>query len=457
MNPEVKKICAKFKGKTLEQYLDEHLIEQEPLTPMNPDAFEVFQKNFKGSEPVTLASTAAHAGLIQWDHPLLVCEVTLVGMKNLLEGKEVIPILNASSVPFSNQTHPGAIDLTRFYSKDGKPLKKYAIRGASRVCVRKAPPVTQEEVEKFLEKFSEVAKFPSSFPSLRMDRYELLVKFFKELPKHGKFMDQCIWLSSELWPFLYEDSVAKRASRLRTISSESMQYLDENPMADKKQRDALLTLEKRYNFWCHSPNYYRGWCKCGRLFPLEMRKDGSKIYLEGHCIKPGCEHHGKDADKYSVEVSDIPEAVRKVELNETLFIWFYKAWLLAGINVMGGCGQVEYLAHYKKGYADFFKLSGQKKRLEMLKGRRTDRLITNLFNIHNGNGTEKSGSQIVLEGGLTEDLLGQLLGMNVGRLLDVQDIFIDAFIDKKEVDYRKVASVLNSSELKGLITNGPVA
>lgn len=449
MEESLKSLYNKCKGWSLEKYVRDHLLVTDDITPLSEEAFEAFQKNFKSKEPVRVASTAAHVGIIQWDVHHFISETVLANFMKLLSGGESIPILVFDSIPFTNTTRPGLIDLSNLKSKTGGNAGKFVFRGRSHVYASHAPPISQEEIDRFMKKFKKVGAFEGHFPTLDKGRFDFFCERVESIPEYGKtFRNQALKFSSDLWPYLFDDELAKEVDPLWSALFDDLELYETNIFADKKSRDVLLDMQKKYKLWCHAPNYFKGMCKCGRPFPLDLKDEGGKTYLQGKCESPACGHGNQD---YSVEVGDIPEAVKKRELRDTLFIRFYKLWALAGIDTVGGCGQIEYLARYKEAYIELLTRTGRKDEAALLAKRKSNKMLTSIFAPLNRDGTPKSGTQTLLEGGLSRDFLTSLSKMKFGKLLDLENIYIDSFLWGLPADYGKARSMVEGSELEGLV------
>ncbi len=100
---------------------------------------------------------------------------------------------------------------------------------------------------------------------------------------------------------------------------------------------------------------YKG---CGREFPLREASIGGRACLTGNCRYHSCRYYG--SKKFVVEIEDIQAALSRGDLHDTLFVFFYKLWGLAGIEVMGGFNQVEYLAAFKERLIELFAQIGNR-------------------------------------------------------------------------------------------------
>gem|GEM_PF-5131065 len=407
------KLKEEFRNKTLLEYVNEHLLKEREFLPLDMEAYEVFCKNFK-QKNVRRISTGSHMAFLQWEESFGLGENILVNLVSLLNGTENAISAPCSRITFKNSTRPGSVDLSGSGGNSAK-LSRYTLRGRSKITLNKAQKITEQEMESFLRSFYKLQKNAPMFKFANQDKLSLFISYARQMAKRGEtFNEQCSWFSSQLWPHLFSDI---KASSLIIKPIEDLQVKRENLLANRRLRE-LLEKYFRDSYGALSSTYfYYGSCKCGIEFPLEKREDGELIYLEGNCLDKNCLHFG--SQKYGVEVNDIIREVEKKNLNETLFISFYNIWALAGIDVLGGFNQAEYLKEFRDKLCLIFEEIGEKKRSGILRKRATNLLDLGVIAAFNQDGMPKSGSQVFLEGGLDKKYIEQFSRLNFSKIIDV--------------------------------------
>lgn len=409
--PELMKLRKEFQNKNLSQYLNEHLLKKRELNPLNEDAFETFQKNF--SNEVRQISTGSHMAMLQWDEWVGLGENILSNLNHFLNNEQDIVASPCSKITFKNATRPGSINLSNMQHK-GIKLNRYTLRGRSKITVNKANPISQREVESFLQPFYKFRDKPDMFSFINQDKLSRFISNVKKMPEMGKtYNQQAGWLSSKLWPHLFNDM----QPQLRIKPMEDLKLMRENLLENKKTRE-LLEQHFQGDYGATSSTYfYYGSCKCGIEFPLEKVEDRGQVYLQGKCLNKNCEYHG--SDPYAVDIADIPSEVKRQNLNETLFVSFYNIWAYAGINVMGGFNQIEYIKNFRDKLSEVFRKAGQQKKAEKLKTRPSNLMDAGLITAFNKNGFPKSGSQALFEGGLDKKYIEKFSRLNFAKSVDV--------------------------------------
>ncbi|MBI3031859.1 hypothetical protein HYY69_00115 [Candidatus Woesearchaeota archaeon] len=411
--PELMKLKEEFKNKTLLEYVNEHLLKEREFLPLDLEAYKVFCKNFK-QKNVHRISTGSHMAFLQWEESFGLGENILVNLPNLLNGNESVISTPCSRITFKNSTRPGSVDLSCMGEKNIK-LSRYTLRGRSKITLNKAEKITEQEMESFLRTFYKLQKNAPMFKFVNQDKVSLFIKYAKQMVERGEtFNEQCNWFSGQLWPHLFNDF---KTTPLTILPLEDLEVKRENLLANKKLRNLLEKHFKDSYGVLSSTYFYYGSCKCGIEFPLEKRENGALIYLEGNCLDKNCPHFG--TKKYCVEVNDIIKEVEKKNLNETLFITFYNIWALAGIDVLGGLNQVEYLKEFRDKLCLIFEQIGENEKSEILRKRATNLLDLGVFIAFNEDGILKSGSQVFLEGGLDKKYIEQFSKLNFSKTIDV--------------------------------------
>ena len=423
--PELMKLKEEFKNKTLLEYVNEHLLKEREFLPLDMEAYKVFCKNFK-QKNVRRISTGSHMAFLQWEESFGLGENILVNLPNLLNNTENVISAPCSRITFKNSTRPGSIDLSCMGEKNIK-LSRYTLRGRSKITLNKAEKISEQEMENFLHSFYKFQKNATMFKFINQDKLPLFIKYGKQMLKRGEtFNEQCSWFSGQLWPHLFNDFMT---SPLAILPLENIQVKRENLLADKKLRKLLEKNFKDSYGVLSSTYFYYGSCECGIEFPLDKREDKELVYLEGNCLDKNCPHFG--TKKYSVEVNDIINEVEKKNLNETLFITFYNIWALAGIDVLGGFNQAEYLKEFRDKLCLIFEKIGEKQKSEILRKRTTNLLDLGVFAAFNEDGIPKSGSQVFLEGGLDKKYIEQFSKLNFSKAIDVSLQTINSLFGEK--------------------------
>ncbi|MBI5072761.1 hypothetical protein HZA99_03005 [Candidatus Woesearchaeota archaeon] len=282
-------------------------------------------------------------------------------------------------------------------------------------------------MEIFLHSFYKFQKNAPMFKFINQNKLSLFIKYAQQMVKNGEtFNEQCIWFSSNLWPHLFNDI---KASSLIIKPLEDLEVKRENLLADKRLRELLEKYFKDSYGALSSTYFYYGSCKCGIEFPLEKREYGELVYLEGNCLDKKCQHFG--TKKYSVEINDIIKEVEKKNLNETLFITFYNIWALAGIEVLGGFNQAEYLKEFRYKLCLIFEQIGEIEKSEILRKRATNLLDLGVFVAFNEEGMPKSGSQVFLGGGLDKKYIERFSKLNFSKTIDVSLQAINSLFGEK--------------------------
>lgn len=393
MGSELQALARRFGSLQLRDYVHQHLLKKREHAPLNPEAYEVFTKNFKGKEIYHLA-TGSHMALLQWDNPYELSEAVLANLPFLLGEGETVPLAPCSRISFSNTTRPGMIDCSGL-GKGNVHLSKYVLRGRSKTLVMKAPPLQQEEIENFLHPFEKMQQRPDLFPFVSQNNLKLFISAFRRAPQQGKtFPEQASWLGSALWPALFKD----KQQKLIIKPVESMVLLRENILEDVKIRGLLEKHFSGVRGAMSSTYFYYGICSCGAEFPLKKEEEA----LQGKCL--ACEESGL----MNVPIVDLPEAIKRQDVSETLLMTYYNLWLQTGVEVFGGSFQIEYLKDFKQRLSRVFSLIGEKKKSAILQRRSSDLFDCGMFVKYNADGTPKTGAQILLEGGFHENDLRTL-------------------------------------------------
>ncbi|MBI5002595.1 hypothetical protein HZC31_04370 [Candidatus Woesearchaeota archaeon] len=423
--PELMKLKEEFKNKTLLEYVHEHLLRKRELLPLDVEAYKVFCKNFK-QDNIRRISTGSHMAFLQWEESFGLGENILVNLPHLLNENENIISSPCSRITFKSQTRPGSVDLSHMGEKSMK-LSRYTLRGRSKITLNKAEKITEQEMENFLQSFYKFQKSPSMFKFINQEKLSAFIKYAKQMVKKGEtFNEQSSWFSSQLWPHLFNDF---ESFPLIIKPLEDLQVKRENLLVNKKLRTLLEKHFKDHYGVLSSTYFYYGSCKCGIEFPLEKREDAELVYLEGNCLDKDCLYFG--TKKYSVEGNNIIKEVEKKNLNETLFITFYNIWALAGIDVLGGFNQAEYLKEFRDKLCLIFQEIGENKKSEILKKRATNLLDLGVFAAFNADGIPKSGSQVFLEGGLDKQYVEQFSKLNFSKTIDVSLQTINSLFGEK--------------------------
>ena len=441
---ELMKLKEEFKNKTLLEYVNEHLMQEREFLPLDIEAYKVFCKNFKQKE-VHRISTGSHMAFLQWEESFGLGENILVNLPHLLNGTKNVISAPCSRITFKNSTRPGSVDLSGMGEKSTK-LSRYTLRGRSKITLNKAQKISEQEMEIFLHSFYKFQKEASMFKFINQDKLSTFISSAEQMVKRGEtFNEQCSWLSSQLWPHIFND--LKHAS-LTIKPLEDLQVRRENILANKELRELLEKHFKDSYGVLSSTYFYYGSCKCGIEFSLKKREEGESVYLEGNCLDKNCPHFG--TKKYSVEVNDIIQEVEKKNLNETLFISFYNIWALAGVDVLGGFNQAEYLKEFRDKLCLIFEQMGEKKRGEILRKRATNLLDLGVFAAFNQDGIPKSGSQVFLEGGLNKEYIEQFSKLNFSKAVDVSLQTINGLFSEK-TDHSLTVKMLKENDMGFMI------
>ncbi|MBN1256805.1 MAG: hypothetical protein JXA52_03780 [Planctomycetes bacterium] len=397
--PELMKLQKEFRNTTLLEYVNTHILKERELLPLDMEAYEIFCKNFSQKHVRTI-STGSHMGFLQWEDAFDLGENILANLPSLLNGGESTITAPCSRVSFKDASRPGAIDLSGM-GQNSISLSRYTLRGQSKTTINKAQMITSEEMENFLHSFYKFQKQPQMFKFIDQDKLTIFIAHAQEMVSRGQtFNEQSSWLSSQLWPHLFRDM---KTSPLIMKPLEDLQIKRENLLANREMR-ALLEEHFKDSYGAMSSTYfYYGSCKCGIEFPLTKREDGGLVFLEGNCQDKNCPHYGKE--KYSVEVNDVIEEVKRGNLNESLFMAFYNIWILAGIDVLGGFNQVQYLKDFKDKLCIIFDRMGERRKSEIVQNRASNLLDLSPFICFNQNGSPQNGAQIFLSGGLDKEYL----------------------------------------------------
>ncbi|MEK6922029.1 MAG: hypothetical protein AABX82_09120 [Nanoarchaeota archaeon] len=415
------------------------------LLPLDIEAYKVFCENFKQNN-VRSISTGSHMAFLQWEESFGLGENILVNLPHILNGTENVISTPCSRITFKNSTRPGSVNLSDMGEKNMK-LSRYTLRGRSKITLNKAEKITEQEMEIFLSNFYKFQNNASMVKFINQNKLSLFIKYAKQMVKRGEtFNEQCGWFSSQLWPHLFNDF---KPSPLTIKPLEDLQVKRENLLADKKLR-ILLERHFKDSYGALSSTYfYYGSCKCGIEFPLEKIEEGDlPVYLQGNCLDKNCPHFG--AKKYSVEVNNIIQEVENKNLNETLFMTFYNIWALAGIDVLGGYNQAEYLKEFKDKLCLIFEQIGENKKCETLRKRATNLLDLCVFAVFNRDGIPKSGSQIFLEGGLDKKYLEQFSKLNFSETIDVSLQNINSLFGEKP-NHALTVQMLKDNKMEFLI------
>lgn len=457
--PELMKLQEEFKNKTLLEYVQEHLLKERAFLPLDQEAYHIFCLNF-GGKKVRRLSTGSHQAFLQWDEPSNLGENILANLPALLQGTESVVSAPCSRITFKNSTRPGTLDLSGLGSLEEKNLKlsRYTLRGRSKITVNKAARITEPEMKSFLLPFRKFQNQAPLFKFINQEKLSFFLHLAEQMVGSGEtFNEQSSWFSSQLWPHLFN---GLKASPLTIKPLEDLQVKRENLLADKKMRVLLEKYFKDSYGALSSTYFYYGSCACGIEFPLEKREEGELVYLEGNCLDKNCPHFGAEngakngagygTRKYRVEVNDLLSEVEKKNLNETLFITFYNIWALAGIEVLGGCNQAEYLKEFKDKLGLVFEERGDKKKSEILRKRATNLLDLGLVVAFNHDGTPTSGSQLLLGGGLERSYLEQLSRLNFSTMVELSLPFINCDFGEKP-DYALTAKKIQENKMGFMI------
>lgn len=449
--PELQKIRNHFGDRTLGEYLKEHIFADRNPKPLSEAAYETFQQNFK--EEIKMVSTAGHLGVLEWDSPILLGENVVTNLQYALGEKPAIHLIPTSRIPFSNTTRPGALDLSHVTDpkNPSNHLLKYNIRsGRSIRTVDKSPKTTTEDMEPALEPLQKLLLFKGAFPSIDRSRLQFLANHIKQFPQYGStFNEQCEALSTKLWPYLFEDDLAKKLKPPIIRAIEGLKMENENLIENKRTREHLEKIFKGVWGAFDTTYFYYGSCRCGIEFPLAKEEENGEVYLSGKCINKECEHHGKE--KFSVRAKDITDAAERREVHEGLLMNFYRIWALAGIDVLGGFNQVEYIAGFREGLVMLFNKLGERKKAEIMQTRASNLFNAGLMVAFNSNGSPKTGSQVMLEGGLKSEYLNKLNNTKFGSMLDASNFIINSAISGKKPDYSAISATITKYGLNYLV------
>ncbi|MFH0961988.1 MAG: hypothetical protein V1820_04860 [archaeon] len=439
-------VKERFGNFTLLDYLREHLFSESVHAPLDESAYDLFCKNFNG-EDVRRVSTGSHMAFLQWEETFGLGEDILVNLESLLSngGSDQTVLLPCSRIPFQNWTRPGSIDLSRLEHK-GIRLSRYTLRGKSKVTVNRAPKITQNEIDKFLESFRDFQRKRDFFEFIPEDKLALFINAAAQAAAKGKtFNKQCEFFSSELWQHLFSEP----AKPLKLRAAEDLELVRENLLESKASRAALEESFSGTYGATNSTYFYYGSCKCGIEFPLRKVDEGGCVSLEGNCLDRNCPHNGKE--KFSVPISGIIEGVEAGSLNEGLLITFYNIWALTGVDVLGGFKQTEYLTEFREKLGKFFLKLGEKSRADKIMGRRTDLLSCGLLASFNKDGTPKKGAQLFFEGGIQRNYLEKLASQKFGNLFDASVATMEETEGKKS-DSRRNLEILSRNGLSFMVS-----
>lgn len=442
--PELMRLKEEFKDSTLLDYAKQHLLAERELLPLDREAYRIFCSNFPG-QTVRRISTGSHMAFLQWEEPLALGENILANLPSLLEGTRSVISAPCSRITFKNSTRPGSIDLSGM--GEGKVrLSRYTLRGRSKITINKAEKISELEMNNFLHDLLKFQKKAEMFPFVDQKKLSSFINLCRRMVSQGEtFNEQCSWLSSQLWPFLFPDLTVPP---LTIKPLEDLRVKRENILANKQMR-ALLEIYLQDSYGALSSTYfYYGSCRCGIEFPLAKREQDEQVFLEGNCLDQQCPSFG--TTKYAVEVQEIISEVEKKNLHETLFISFYNIWALAGIDVFGGYNQIEYLKEFQEKLCSIFDASGEHTKSEMLRKRATNLLDLAICPAFTKEGRAKSGSQVLLEGGLSRRHIEQFASLSFSQAVDVSLATINLLFGGKD-DHTATLQLLNN-ERRFLIT-----
>ena len=467
--PQLQSIYEQWKNHTLNEYLEKHILHSKPVMPLNKGAHDEVQgifldliEKYNGKNVVKiveeneielkLMNTADHIGMLHYDFPLMLGANIISNLRYILSNDidNMIPSLTFSSIPFSNATLPGTINPSNISSPKDKSvkLKPIKVKGKSKTLPLYSQKISKEVILneiKFYERILDDVNPHFSF--LNKEKVKILVDLIKTISNHGEtFNEQAISLSYKAWFNLFNFKVGPQLlipiedlSKSLTKQSISMNLLEFSSI-----REAMIkNFRNVYGAFVLNED---GKIQQGTYFYWEIDDNNRRIpmKIEGEYLK-------SISSDFIIHVSEIPEYLSQNKIDESLSIIFFNTCFFPGVKPIGGFNQVEYLHDQKFAWIKTFRESGFKEHANKLENFRTDLYNTGPLIIYNSDGSPKTGSQVIIEGGLNISYLKKLGNTNFGKLLGSAKPIIDSLIGGKKPDHSRILEILKNYRLNYLI------
>jgi hypothetical protein len=466
---ELQKVYEKCKNYSLIKYLKNHILQSPDVEPLNSEAFEVFQDIFKnlikkyvGKDAANLIienelvvktiNTADHIGTLHYDFALMLGANIVANLDYLLSNdmSKMIPSLTFSNIPFSNVTLPGTINPAGISSPKNPNvrLQPIQLKGKSKATPLYSSKITGESIARALKFYDRIIQnLNPRFNFLNSDILKKFVEMINSLPGRGDtFNAQAVNLSYDAWLDLFNFKIGPHfLIPIEDVSHEMIKKgLIENFLTKKDMRESMLkdfrnivgafTVDNNGEI-AQGTHFYWAIDENGRRYPMKIEGE----YLNSTQLD------------FQIHISEIPEYLKKHQIDESLCMTLFNACLFPGIKPIGGFNQVEYLFAQKNAWIKTFNAVGMKEYAKKLGNFPTNYFNAGILVAFNADGRPKTGSQIILEGGFDKQYLQKVANTNFGNALKSAQPIINSMIGGKKPDYSRVREILKENKLEHMI------